>query len=659
MNETPAPKQPTLGQEAPNPSMSSPTGQDRETMLAGRETPPPEVTVGPRAEAMDDADPPSECSPKSDAEIATARDGSDATRRGLLSGTFDGKPGSPARFFKDYELLAEIGRGGMGVVYKAKQIGLNRLVALKMILAGQLASETAVQRFYREAQSAASLDHPNIVPIYEIGEHDNRHYFSMAFVDGLSLADSAKKNPMSMVQAVRVVKQVAESVHYAHEKGIVHRDLKPANILIDGQGRPRVTDFGLAKQIDDDSNLTATGHVMGTPCYMSPEQAKGISKEIGPGTDIYSLGGILYRLLTGKPPFLGNSQTETLVKVLHEDVTPARQHNPDVPEELDLICQKCLAKKREDRFANASELADALGAWLREAETAENNATLVAGSVASLPSSSPRETSRQSRWKSESSGDLSPSPSGPRPPWGLIALGMAAIVVLATGAYVAMDQTEAIPPTENLAAVDSFDAGKPVPAEPVSSHVTSGSPHQDVPQPHPGLATHPLDPSAAPLVPRNDFKLEVRMIGSREGSGGERILDAGQPVKFEFQVAKDSHVGVWVVSATGTVLQLFPTQFETDNLVKAGEVRVVPGNAKYDILSDPSEGPEYVRVIASTAAWNSIEGTPQGVYMVFESAEQRSELQGHLRGLVIQARTEKTEISEAIIPFQVLQPNAP
>lgn len=279
--------------------------------------------------------------------------------------TYLTKPDSEhVRIFKDYELLEEIGRGGMGVVYKARQRSLNRIVALKMIIAGELATDTAVQRFYREAQSAACLDHPNIVPIHEIGEHEGKHFFSMAFVEGISLADRAKQEPMTPAQAVDIVRTVAQAVHYAHERGIIHRDLKPANILLDRQGRPRITDFGLAKQIGEDSNLTASGSILGTPSYMSPEQATGDAASIGPATDIYSLGGILFRLLTGKPPFQGKSLTETLVQVLHQAPVPARQLKADVPADLEEICLKCLQKDRKLRYATAGELATALSDWL-------------------------------------------------------------------------------------------------------------------------------------------------------------------------------------------------------------------------------------------------------------------------------------------------------
>jgi WD40 repeat protein len=270
----------------------------------------------------------------------------------------------PIRYFGDYELLEEIARGGMGVVFKARQVSLNRIVALKMILTGTLASDEDVRRFRIEAEAAANLDHPGIVPIFEIGEHEGQHYFSMSFVDGPSLARRVADGPLPSREAATLTMQVAEAVQYAHERGVIHRDLKPANVLLDAQGRPRVTDFGLAKTIREDRGLTAAGQIMGTPSYMPPEQASGLVGEVGPAADVYSLGAILYCLLTGRPPFSSASPVETLMQVLEKEVVPPRQLNPEVSRDLDTIIVKCLRKEATRRYGSARELAEDLDRYL-------------------------------------------------------------------------------------------------------------------------------------------------------------------------------------------------------------------------------------------------------------------------------------------------------
>ncbi|MCY2964546.1 MAG: protein kinase [Planctomycetota bacterium] len=277
-----------------------------------------------------------------------------------------GSPNPPRiRYFGDYELLAEIARGGMGVVYKARQVNLDRVVALKMILAGQFADDSAVTRFHAEAAAAAKLDHPGIVPIFEIGEHAGQHYFSMAYVAGTSLAKRVAEGPLPERTAAELVAKIADAVQYAHEQGIVHRDLKPANVLLDEAGQPRVTDFGLAKQLESDSGLTGTGQVLGTPSYMPPEQAAGRTGEIGPRTDVYSLGALLYCLLTGRPPFQAASALDTVMQVLEHEPVPPRELIPQVSADLETIVLKCLEKESARRYSTARELADELRRFLR------------------------------------------------------------------------------------------------------------------------------------------------------------------------------------------------------------------------------------------------------------------------------------------------------
>jgi tRNA A-37 threonylcarbamoyl transferase component Bud32 len=267
--------------------------------------------------------------------------------------------GTKVRYFGDYELLEEIARGGMGVVYKARQVSLNRLVALKMILAGQLASEADIRRFHVEAEAAANLDHPNIVPIYEVGEHDGQHYFSMKLVAGPNLAQRLADGPLPNRETAELLRTVALAVQHAHEQGVIHRDLKPANVLFTADGQPNITDFGLAKKLDE-VGQTATGAIMGTPSYMAPEQAGGRAKQLGPAADVYALGAILYECLTGRPPFRAATALDTIMQVLTDEPMPPRQRNARVDPDLEAVCLKCLAKAPGERYGSALALAEDL-----------------------------------------------------------------------------------------------------------------------------------------------------------------------------------------------------------------------------------------------------------------------------------------------------------
>ena len=259
-----------------------------------------------------------------------------------------------------YEVRGELGRGGMGVVYRAWHLRLNRPVALKMLLAGPCARPDELERFLREAEAVAALHHPNIVPVYDAGEVDGRPYFTMELVEGGDLAEQIRGVPQPAHQAAALTATLAEAIHAAHQSGIVHRDLKPSNVLLSGDGTPKVADFGLARRLEGDEGLTLSGAPMGTPSYMAPEQARGDKRAIGPATDVYALGAILYELLTGRPPFKAESGAATLQQVVAEEpVSPARL-NPRVPRDLETICLKCLHKEPRRRYASAAALADDL-----------------------------------------------------------------------------------------------------------------------------------------------------------------------------------------------------------------------------------------------------------------------------------------------------------
>jgi TolB-like protein/predicted Ser/Thr protein kinase/Tfp pilus assembly protein PilF len=267
--------------------------------------------------------------------------------------------------FGDYELLQEIGRGGQGVVYRARQKSLNRIVALKVIGLAHWATEAHVKRFRLEAEAAASLNHPCIVPIYEVGERDGACYFSMGLVDGGQLDAVVKREPMPIRHAAELIAKLARTVHYAHEHGILHRDIKPGNILLDAKGEPHLTDFGLARLVQTESTVTRTMEVLGTPSYMAPEQAVGNNAGVTSATDVYGLGAVLYQLLTGHPPFAGGTTFETVRLVLDTEPRQPRLLNPKVDRDLATICLKCLEKDPQRRYTSALALAEDLERWLK------------------------------------------------------------------------------------------------------------------------------------------------------------------------------------------------------------------------------------------------------------------------------------------------------
>ncbi len=261
-----------------------------------------------------------------------------------------------------YEILGELGRGGMGVVYQARQVKLNRVVALKMIRAAGLAGSDELARFRTEAEAVARLQHPNIVQVFEVGEHEGRPYFSLEFCSGGSLDKKLAGSPLPAEEAARLVELLAQAMQAAHQANVIHRDLKPANVLLSADGTPKITDFGLAKKLDE-AGQTQTGAVMGTPSYMAPEQAEG-NRVVGPACDIYALGAILYECLTGRPPFKAATLSDTMMQVLHQEPVSPRQLNAQVPRDLETVCLKCLEKEPTRRYLSAAALADDLHRFL-------------------------------------------------------------------------------------------------------------------------------------------------------------------------------------------------------------------------------------------------------------------------------------------------------
>lgn len=267
--------------------------------------------------------------------------------------------------FGRYELLDEIGRGGMGVVYRARHVELNRIVAVKMILSGYLADAEQIRRFQQEARTAAQIRHPHIISVFDYGQEEGHHYFAMDYVAGQSLQSLLETGPLPIERAVQLVATVARAVDHLHQHGIIHRDLKPSNVLLDERGQPYVSDFGLAKWLQATDSRTLSGTVLGTPSYMAPEQAEGHTTAITPRTDVYSLGAILYALLTGRPPFVGNNPVEIVLQVLESEPPPLRELRPEVPRDLELICLKCLEKDPQQRYGSARELAEDLERFLQ------------------------------------------------------------------------------------------------------------------------------------------------------------------------------------------------------------------------------------------------------------------------------------------------------
>jgi eukaryotic-like serine/threonine-protein kinase len=533
-----------------------------------------------------------------------ARPGTHTAGRGSTVSPPAAPPRSLPAPFGDYELLEEIARGGMGVVYKARQVGLNRLVALKMILTGGSLPGGAVRRFHREAQAAAALDHPNIVAVHASGQHEGCPYYCMAYVEGDNLREVVRRQGLpSPEQAVDWLRAVTEAVAFAHRQGIIHRDLKPENVLLDRQGRPRVTDFGLACQFEAGAadRLTYTGQVLGTPAYMSPEQALGRHEAVGPATDVYSTGGILYFLLTGQAPFRGRTPTEVLVHVTTQPPTPPREINPQASAALEAVCLRCLEKDPARRYPSA----EALGAALRDALREDTQDDRGGSAGGTLPPSGQSAASPLTV-------TLPPldRPRAGRRRWSRrVWFGLAAVVLagVAVGVWLAVGSSrragEWRQPPENLRA--DF-----------------------------GLAVAMLDANNKPIEPGPDGILRLR---------------AGAALKFRVEVAEDAYVGIWSINSDGTVTQLFPNEDEKDHRFRKGKERVVPETPAHAEQCEDEPPFDWVWVQASKRPWDPDRGQLDGPFQLFKTDGERRRWE---RGRITLRR--EAALAEAVLKFQVV-----
>lgn len=456
------------------------------------------------------------------------------------------------------------------------------------------------------------------MPIYEIGQCDGRHFFTMAFIEGTTLSAQVRMNGVPAPRdAAALLLGVADAVDFAHRHGVIHRDLKPDNVLLDKQGRPRVTDFSLAKHVGGESGLTSAGQILGTPAYMAPEQAWGKVNEMGPATDIYALGGILYFLLTGRAPFEGQSTMEVLSQVTNKPPTPPHQLMPGIPPELEAVCLKCLEKERKDRYASAADLV----AELRSS----CDLSLSSFPVCVLPSAStPTLSSPELMPASVNVPPAAPAvpARSPRRRRGVL-VGMA-VLALALGGGGTFLARQYLRPQDN-------------PPE---------TPPPVTPAPEPAVFVEPA---------RNDFNLKVEMLDADATDRTARRLTEGKLVRFKIEVERDAYVGLWNIAPDGTMMQLFPSSFEEDNLVQAGKPRVVPG-AGYKIEAEVSTGMERVWVVASTKPWDPVAGERDGPFSLFKTPDQKDRLERNLRGLRLRPTNPKEahQISESALRYMVV-----
>ena len=503
---------------------------------------------------------------------------------------------TPGTLFGDYEILGEIARGGMGVVYRAKQKSLGRTVALKTILEHRLSSSRAVARFQIEARSAASLDHPHIVPIFEVGQIGTTHFFSMAYIEGCSLREY-RHRLNSIPDKTAIVQRMGElcdAIDYAHRRGILHRDLKPENILLDDGGHVRVTDFGLARRLDGESKLTSFSAVVGTPSYMSPEQALGSVAGSGPATDIYAIGGILYFLLTGQPPFTGQSPTDILVRVIREPLIPPSRIDPRVSSSLEAICLKAMSREPEHRYASAQdmgrELRALLGSGLYALPTLSTESKRPpAIAQATVPGTTAKSTVPGIR----ALASAAPAPATvpevrsaptPRFPFPLVVFVSLAVPLLLLGVWLTTGKDPALPSGPAV-------APRP-PAGSIAAHSTPETPKATGPR----IALERL--LGRPM--RQDFPMRFDIDGST--TGGQSVEVKEGAMVFHLTPAKDVSLAIWSVDPTGTVVQLFPNRKERLNRLKAGISRTIPDPAlNYPLKAAVGAGDDYLYVFTTTA----------------------------------------------------------
>ena len=523
--------------------------------------------------------------------------------------------------FGRYELVGEIARGGMGVVYRARQQGRDRLVALKMVLGVGTATDLTGQRFLQEARTAAALDHPNVVPIYDTGEVDGRLFFTMALVDGPNLRSYVRdRGRLGTGEAVGLFTQIVAGVAHAHRADIIHRDLKPANVLMDPDGRPRVTDFGLAKRYTGSTELTATGAVVGTPAYMAPEQARE-SRDAGPAADVYSLGAILFFLLTGRPPFEGDNVTDLLIKVVTEAPPSPLDFNPDVPPEVEHVCLRCLEKNPADRFPDAVALFDMVVLLAEKYATPSvTNLALPPGSRGGF-SLTPTSLSVVVPGTAERSA-LVEAPARRSLTAGLVA---AAVILGGLTVFLATRGKKADP--EMVAA----PAAEPTPVA-----------RADIPPPA-----------------RSDFGLSVQLVAAaaQKDAAGVIRMTAGVPMRLHLKAAKDCRAAVWVIDPSGEATRIFPNDNEPDDRLTAGQERVIPGNDSYvlDATLTAGDGAERLRVLTSTGELPPFPaGVKAGRFTVVSSDADRAQLASTLRGVAVKRVTDSPgAVSEAELRFRV------